>query len=100
MKYAIRRNTILRDWHDGIDKYQSLYGRYPDYVEINRATLEDVMHYLYQNKLYGLEFRRDNEYVRDRYGMTIAVYRQERIFFEGIEICIRNGLEKEVMRIW
>lgn len=99
MKCKLRRNVILRDWYDCIDKYQAQYGRYPKHVEMSIETLEAMMRYLYKKQLYGLEFRQDVEYAESRNTRVVA-HRTERIFFEGVEIYIKNDLENEEMRIW
>lgn len=101
MEAMLRRNVILRDWRNGINKYRSIhYGNWPSCVEMNRATFKYVMKHVYKYKLFGLEFRQDVDYSTDRYGARVVEYTMERILFEGIEIFIRNDLEKEIMRIW
>lgn len=101
MTWQLRRNVILRDWFSGIDKYRCMYyGQYPEYVEMNKATMMTMINYLYKTKRYELDWNTDIDYARDEYGNIIVSYRRECAFFEGIKIYFRDDLENEVMMIW
>lgn len=99
MEYMLRRNVIMRDWRNGINKYYDQHGFMPDHVEMSHNTFNMFGKYMRKHGIL-IDGRQETEYAYDGHGNIVAqISSGYEIYCEGIKIIFDDNIETEKMRI-